>query len=160
MDSLRRRNSPETPNSEGFDAEILRSPYRGREEFGGRISEAANTCLFGVQEPEPRTLAPHVRHVGRRTGGAAARPAGTHVPAPLDRDDDDRDPVRERWDHDYSPAGVGGCELGKPPGARPRTQHRFTANSRFSCARAGRCPRGVAVGDGMRLRTICDGWPV
>lgn len=33
---------------------------------------------------------------------------------PLDRDDDDRDPVREQWDHDCSRTGVGGCEVEKP----------------------------------------------
>lgn len=55
MDSLKRRNSPKTPNSEKFDAEILHSPYRERE-VERNFRSGKTPDLFGLNQQQPRDL--------------------------------------------------------------------------------------------------------
>ena len=55
MDSLKRRNSPKTPNSEKFDAEMLPSHYMGGE-VEGSLRSGATPDLFGLEQQQPRAL--------------------------------------------------------------------------------------------------------
>ena len=55
MDSLKRRNSPKTPNSEKFDAEILPTHYMGGD-VEGSLRSGATPDLFSLEQAPPRIL--------------------------------------------------------------------------------------------------------
>lgn len=64
MDSLKRRNSPKTPKTAKFDAEIRRSPFRGARKTAASPATAVVADLFGLeQQPKgtndkPESVAP------------------------------------------------------------------------------------------------------
>lgn len=55
MVDLKRRNSPETPNSEGFDAEILRPPIY----MGGGFRRTPATAFSGAENQHSEQPEPH-----------------------------------------------------------------------------------------------------
>jgi len=55
MVDLKRRNSPETPNSEGFDAEILRPPIC----IGGGFRRTPATAFSGAENQHSEQPEPH-----------------------------------------------------------------------------------------------------